>query len=376
MQSNGDAEANRDAMRPTPRGLPISHDYRYRMNPELIEVLSRAGVRDLNHSDAWARILLVNNHGRVPNAAGPYAKGFKLVVLDRNNRPHWFARCSWADADSIRREVEIVNAIQTSSAAAAVPESLFLSTPRISVLLTRYVGRGTYQMRLNRLSPPEWLRDVEDILVTSETLMTSAALHSSLARQRANESARRTDMASTMHTLRAAGVSAGTSQLLETVLRQSLTLPYVLQHGDLWPANVICSKTKWWLIDFAECGRLWLPAFDLFHMLFSGPAIANENWFACGPFLRITDWTAARLEIARWYARRHSLTKRDMGIALISYLSHLAARRMVPGAPRTFVDPLLAQLERICAFMRNASLDDIFQYDELPVAIRLPHTAT
>lgn len=332
------------------------------MNPELIDVLSRLGVCDLDNRNAWARLLLVNNHGHVPNAAGPFAKGFKLLVLDGGRRPSWFARCSWADAESIRREVEVLRSIEKSSAAAAVPECHFFSTPRISVLLTRYVGSGTYQMRIHDLSPAEWRRNVEDILLTTEALMASVANDSPLARQRANESARCSDIVRTLDALRMAGVPTPTIQMLETILSQSLGLPYVLQHGDLWPANVIYSPKKLWLIDFAECGLIWQPAFDLLHMLCSGPDTANKPWFACTSSLTPCGWTNARLASVQWYSRRMSLTEREMGIALVCYLAHLAARRLVPGAPRTFVNPLLTELKRVCAFLsREGTIAEIFR---------------
>jgi Ser/Thr protein kinase RdoA (MazF antagonist) len=58
-----------------------------------------------------------------------------------------------------------------------------------------------------------------------------------------------------------------------------------LQHGDLWPRNILSHEGHWWLLDFDTFGRTQAPLYDAFHLVRSCWALRQ------GSLQRITRWT-------------------------------------------------------------------------------------
>jgi Ser/Thr protein kinase RdoA (MazF antagonist) len=110
-------------------------------------------------------------------------------------------------------------------------------------------------------------------------------------------------------------------------------MPRELQHGDLWPDNVLRHAGGWQLIDFAEFGDVNVPLYDLWHMIRYRPRgrIARMRPFA-------NRWDAVRRQLISSEMRRLQLSPAEIGATRLFYLVHMAAYRTRHGVAFQFAE--------------------------------------
>ena len=319
------------------------------MNEELLRLLTLLGVEGLARPDAWQRVVMVLNDGRVPARDGVPPVGFKLLLLDDAGRPEWFARCSWTTRAEMLRETTVLETLTHDALCRQhIPEVRTAHTDRIFVQLTRHLGVQSYSGALQALGPAAWSRDVEEIVTLTRAMMERAAgLLPALRTQRSVEDRQRA-IAADLARVEGAGLDTTALMALREALETVRDLPFHLQHGDLWPGNVLRQHDRWWIIDFAECGVVWVPLYDTLHMLHMAPKAAQQLWYAA-PDAPADAWTTARRTLAHRTAAARGLDARQLGACLVFYLMHLCAYRLRPGVPRQWSAPLLQVLERVGA---------------------------
>lgn len=318
------------------------------MNDELLRLLTLLGVEGLESRDAWRRLVMVLNDGSVPARPGVPPVGFKLLLLDERGAPEWFARCSWTTRAEMLRETAVLETLTHDALCRRhIPEVRTAHTERIFVQLTRHLGVQAYSGAIQSLAPPAWTRDVLEIASLTRRMMAQAEqLLPALRTQRTVDDRQRA-IAADLARVEAAGLGAIPLQALREALESVRGVPFLLQHGDLWPGNVLRQHDRWWIIDFAECGAVWVPLYDVLHMLHMAPKQARQLWYATAPAGRPDAWTTARRAIAHRLAAEQGLSPCQLGACLVFYLVHLCAYRLRPGVPRQWSAPLLQVLDRV-----------------------------
>ena len=318
------------------------------MNDELRALLTLLGVEGLESPDAWKRVLMVLNHGCVPARHGMPDWGFKLLILDDQGRPEWFGRCSWTSRVEMERETTVLEALTADPyGRERIPEVRTGHTPRLFLQISRHLGVRAYGGALPRRSPRQWSDDVAGIVDVSEALMARATVLLPELRTHSTADARQSSVRADLARITAAGVSSEALSGVAAALDRVRDLPFTLQHGDLWPANVLRRDGRWWLIDFAECGFVWVPLYDVFHMLHNAPPAARHAWYGSEHERVMDEWSRTRWSLLRRFAGALGLSRRDVGTCLVFYLVHLAAYRLRPGVPLMWSTRLLESIERV-----------------------------
>lgn len=328
------------------------------MNLELLRLLADLSVEGFDSAVAWRRVVMMHNIEYVRSDSIEDSKGFKLLLLDNKGAPAWFGRCACAETTTLRRETEILEMLSRASLGSHVPEVRAGAAQSIYVQLTRHLGECTYQRRIDRVAAGRWGLDVREILTLTEQLMKEACCRVSFLRDPPALATRQAGMSSDLKTLALAGLMREELTQIERALEVTETLPSVLQHGDLWPRNVLRAKERWWIIDYAECGSVWVPAYDLYHMLSNCGGAGTAPWFPVANGENGDQWSQMRMELICWFTQRHGLSSRDMGAALVYYLSHLAAYRLRLGAPAAYRDYLLKDLVRVAKVLAGGGCLD------------------
>jgi fructosamine-3-kinase len=125
-------------------------------------------------------------------------------------------------------------------------------------------------------------------------------------------------------------------------------VPGRLQHGDLWPANVLRRGDSWWLLDYELFGEVRVPLYDALHLLRTSDRIRRpraETWVAS--LMDETAETAATRAILGRAAQRHGLTPAEVAAAFVYYVADGAARSWRRQAAADFWEPVLAEAETL-----------------------------
>lgn len=329
------------------------------MNTELRGLLESLGVETGSRGNAWERAILVLNFGAVPPigdaSVGGVFSGFKLVLLDARERPAWFARCGRADDAGVAQEAALLERLAADPIAARfVPGVRIGRSEHLLVQVSPYLGSDSYSKRVAQRSANAWGRDLLDILRIDELVLERAIAAApdllEMATPRALEQSVERDFS---RLLERDIADTETIELLRGAIEPLKRFPPALQHGDLWPPNILRHGGRWWLIDFAECGQVWAPLYDAFHMLSNGPpGSADREWYALGEGARPDHWGEVRYAILRELAGRIGLSEAQVGAALTYYLIHLSAYRLRPGVERVYSVRLTQELMRVAACLR------------------------
>ena len=125
-------------------------------------------------------------------------------------------------------------------------------------------------------------------------------------------------------------------------------MPGRLQHGDLWPGNVLRQENSWWLLDYELFGAIRVPLYDAFHLLRTSDRIRRPRdgtWVAS--LQQETAETAAARDILGRAARRHGLAPEEVAAAFVYYVVDCAARNWRRQASEDFWKPLFAEAETV-----------------------------
>ncbi len=327
------------------------------MNDELRALLADVGLPDVGHEDAWDRVVVVRNYGRVPPMPGvppeSSIKGFKLLLLDRRRRPAWFGRCGWAGDAAMVRESALLGTLAGDAAARRnLPEVRSATGPRLHLQVSRYLGTRSFARIQRRQRIGAWVRCVSEIIAVARQVADRATEVVPDLAAMARPEVRRASLETDLRRLEERGIAPATLRVLRSPLELAMALPPRLQHGDLWPSNVLRKSGTWWLIDFAEFGAVWTPMYDVFHMLKLAPDRAGSDaWYASLGASRREPWTRARGAVLTPVAAREGLAPVQAGAAFVRYLVHLAAYRLRPGVPRKYSDALVSEIQRVAEFL-------------------------
>jgi len=303
----------------------------------LFEALARLGIAEVDGPDGWRRLVVVRNFSDVPVRYSEAPLGFKFIVNDERGQPRWFGRCGWDAPAAMRAECALLDALARDAMTSRhVPEARFTHLEDTTVQVSRHLGDVAYDRRLRNRTSDQWLRDTAEILTLSEDMLVHLHRSAPSIFCEDPDGYRRDQLGRDLDLLERRGLGTTLVHKLRTVLLSGLDdLPVALQHGDLWPANVLRAEDRWWLIDFSECGLMWLPGYDLYLFLVNGPAGFDTSWIAPSPAAFRQRWNVTRMKAVQQFAARHGFSAQTMGMLLLHFLVRLTAYRMRPGvSPR------------------------------------------
>lgn len=148
-----------------------------------------------------------------------------------------------------------------------------------------------------------------------------------------------------------AGISPELVCGLEAALAHAGTVPRMLQHGDLWPRNVLRCDDHWWILDFELYGRVQIPMYDALHLVrttWDARPASRESRRAWLDYL-MGNGAESRVyrETAVHAARAAALTPAQAGGTLVYYVVDIAARLYLRRILARDVAPYLLEVSRL-----------------------------
>jgi len=158
--------------------------------------------------------------------------------------------------------------------------------------------------------------------------------------------------------LASAGMGEDQQRVLDAAIRRAGTLPRLLQHGDLWPANILGHGGAWRLLDFESFGRVQVPLYDVHHFVRTCGSLRRPRSEATGGWLdrlasRDREAALCRETIRREAGELGLNAAQALGV-LLYYLVDITAQFRLRGVPRSFWGPLALEVQR-AADTLNAS---------------------
>jgi hypothetical protein len=338
------------------------------VNPELARLLAAAGYERALETDSWRSVIVVNNFGSVPKLPDlppEFAlRGFKLLLLDASGVPTHFARCGTATDQALLREGEILEALSHApELARSVPHTRSVASSTLRVLVSTYLSGKTYDQFVHRETQQTWMRRALEILEVATTVLDRAAF--ALPRFLTGPPLidLRTEVQPRLELLRRAGIDPTVVDTVDRALADVAPVGRQLQHGDLWPGNLIWHDDAWILIDFAEFGYVQVPMYDAFHLLHYNP----ERWHKGSSYSWINPrgggarsgrdpWGDACAQLAHTWGHRLGLNDRQLGATLLFYLAYISSYRLRPGVPFQYGEAFLRDLHRVTEALREGVL--------------------
>jgi hypothetical protein len=336
----------------------------------LLPALEAAARRTLRSADLDA--VIVHNTGAIPPVRGDAgahsgAPGFNVVIGERG-RPIYFCKCRPAGDPALAHEGAIGDILRRDRVTAAHIAAPHLQQGEVMdvLVLPRLSGRPYHELLVDQ-SEAEWLSSVEDMMRLVEQM--SARVGAALPALRGPAASRFSDEARWALAALATGhgLAQRRSEALATALVAGGTTTALLQHGDLWPPNVLADRGKWYVLDLELFGRVRVPLYDLLHMLHicsdvRRPANADaRSWIE-----RIAIGDAAEagpLGLIRRTAARQGLSPAATFAALVYYVVDIAARVKARGAWTADWREYVDQVERLADLIADgaATPDRLFK---------------
>jgi hypothetical protein len=220
----------------------------------------------------WNDIIVTNNVAAVPpvnETPGDYVwnRGFNVVILSRWGMPLFFCKCRGVNDTKLAHESRSMTALRkVAHLQPYIPRVAVVQSDRLRVMITQFLP-GT---PLNDLLNGALQRRMVAIVRQTLEGITELSRHSTKALPQFAEAGPIDILRETEEPLKYladVGLSPDRASVLRNVVRGVPSLPRQLQHGDLWPANIVRAGRRLWFIDFEMFGTVQVPMYDVFHFL-------------------------------------------------------------------------------------------------------------
>jgi hypothetical protein len=299
--------------------------------------------------------IVVHNTGaippvRIPGDDSSGQPGFNVIVAERG-RVSYFCKCRPAGDAALTHEGAIGDILtREPSTTAHVAATHLRRGDVMDVLVVRRLPGRPYYELLVKEGDARWMSSVATVLGLVEQM--ASCVGNALPALRGPAALRLADEGRwALSVLVDQGLSPGRADTLGAALARAGEVPARLQHGDLWPPNVLVDGASWYVLDFEQFGRIRVPLYDLLHMLHMcsevrRPAAASEQPWA--ERLVTGDPAEARPVALTWrVAQRDRLPPASAFGALVYYVVDMAARVRARGAWSADWREYLAQAARL-----------------------------
>jgi len=341
------------------------------VNAKLRQLLATAGVRD--HVIKWSDVLVAHSLGAVPPPTNAEAdairyRGFYLVLLDARGTPTHFCKCRPVTDNELAHETALLETLcHDPRLRTVVPETRGVRTTEMLMQISAYLPGPAYLREVGRQSDAVWAQSMREILTAAHLLAECAtALVPSLAGDPAPLNLEQLG-SGPLTDLGTVGFTAPRAEALQLAMRRAGPLGRRLQHGDLFPGNIIRWAGSWWLVDLARYGWCQVPMFDAYHFVRSCCALRQDGRGARtveGWYQQLTGdgrVAATAQRTLAWVAGQAGLTAAQCIGALAYYSVDITARLIQRRAPPPTLAPFLADTERLADALRaGESVERVF----------------
>ncbi|MDQ3996809.1 MAG: aminoglycoside phosphotransferase family protein [Gemmatimonadota bacterium] len=319
-------------------------------------------------------VVVVHNTGPIPpvrSRSGSQSglPGFNVVVAERG-RPIYFCKCRPAGDPALAHEGAIGDVLSREpSTARHVAASRLERGDVIDVLVVQHLPGRPYHELLLKQRDAEWLASVESLMALVERM--AVCVGTAIPGLRGPESLRVGDEGRwALSALEAEqGLARHRVEELAAALEAGGTMTARLQHGDLWPPNVLVDGRSWYVLDLELFGRVRVPLYDLLHMLHVCSGVRRSRAADRRPWVeRLMDGDpeeAGARDLIRRTAQRQGLSSSAAFAALAYYVVDAAARVRARGAWSADWREYLAQVARLADLVAEdaAAADRLFTTD-------------
>lgn len=310
---------------------------------------------------AWDQIIVVENIGRIPapvSIAGDFLwnRGFKALLVDRAGAPIYLCKCRGSGDLCLQRETEVRARLCTEDRLQRViPWTSGTRDHEIQLQISRYIDGSLYQDLVPRLTLPKFVESIRSIL---EGAHLACDMYEDLAGGIVDSPLQPWEIAEPfVHDLAASGVSVTVLWTIEEFLRQAPPFQPKIQHGDLWPRNIIHDGQSWWLLDFEYVGETLVPLYDVYQLLRTCVLLRGRNSFGAGPTwfdcMSSNDPVArAAREVVRTTSSSLEINEDQAVGNLVCYLVEITGRLLRRRAPAVFCRSFVSELEQVGAALK------------------------
>ena len=340
------------------------------MSTALIDLLAGAGAPAPRGGIAWDRVLLVNNVGAVPGdrVAGDLEenRGFNLVILDDDGGPMLFCKCRPTSAELRDRMAFTARLSRVPELADVVPLTWSVHAETIDAEVSRYIRGDLLERGISSMSGEELSVVLRDIIDAAATVSRHAAqVEPGLLLGPSD-----VELAGAApwigNALLDAGLDDRAWRTLESALARAGRVPRALQHGDLWPRNVLLSDGHWRIIDYEQYGSVQVPLYDALHLVRTSwdarPKQRNQGgaWI---DELRSTGTEGAVYRATlRHAAGLAGLTPDQAAGALVYYVADVLGRMQRRRPLPPYATPFLLEARRLAEWIADGGqLEHIFR---------------
>ncbi len=276
--------------------------------------------------------------------------GFNAVLAERG-RPIYFCKCRPAGDPALTHEGAIGEILMRHPAMAAhvAPTRLERGDVMDVLVVQRLLGRPYHEV-LVKEGDTMWPTSVDRVVGLVEQM--AAHVGAALPALRGPATLRLAEEGRwALDALADRGLAAQRVKSLAMALERGGQVAAELQHGDLWPPNVLVNGTSWYVLDLELFGRIRVPLYDLLHMLHICSEVrhtrtsSRQQWIE--RVVRNDPTESRALDLVRRTAHRHQLAASSTFAALVYYAVDMAARVKARGAWTADWRQYLFQVERL-----------------------------
>ena len=304
-------------------------------------------------SVAWHDLIAHRNVAPLPSphpaSDTVWSRGFDFLLLDATGEPSHFGRCRASDDQRAVRACGIRTLLsEDDDLATLIPRTRFLTDGPLLVELSRYVRGTPFILEVARLGPEAMAAAARQIIDAARLVTSRAEERIATLRGDGREVGLRVQAESALTLLRQAGLDERREAALAAALDLGGSVPPRVQHGDLWPANVLRGGEAWVLLDFEVFGEVRVPLYDVFHLLRSCLSMRARR---DGTFVYLdvlgsaTRDAAACRSIVLDEARRHALAPARLVGAFTYYVVDMTAKVRGRALPEAIWGPYWHCLE-------------------------------
>lgn len=340
------------------------------MSTALIDLLAASGAPTPRGSIAWNRVLLVNNVGAVPGdqVAGDLEenRGFNLVILDDDGAPMLFCKCRPTSAELRHRMAFTARLSRVPALADIVPLTWSAHTETIDAEVSRYVRGDLLERDISSMSSEGLSSVLAEIIDAAATVSRHAARIEPGLLQGPPDVELTRAAPWIGDALLDAGLDERAWRTLESALARAGRVPRALQHGDLWPRNVLFSNGGWHILDYEQYGSVQVPLYDALHLVRTAWDARPEQRNHGGAWLDELTATSVEGAVYRATLRRAAesagLTPGQAAGALVYYVADVLGRmqRRRPRPP--YATPFLLEARRLAEWIDDGGqLENVFR---------------
>jgi len=333
------------------------------MRSDFGSLLEQAGF-DASERGFWQRVIMIDNRVLLPATRleeGDLMKlhGFNALILDRNGVPTHFCKCRPPTKDWIRQTEFCTRISMEPSLRHVLPPTRAVGSMDLHMAISEYVPGRAFEPRVRWMRTGKLDAAIQEILLLMETI----ALRGVIVDPEVFAGQTRIDLAAeaawAFDTIPPSLFAPSQAAVVRNAISAAGSVRRVLQHGDLWPRNILRYDGHWWLLDFDTFGQIQVPLYDVFHMVRScwvlrqGRGVTRWNLRRARLQSASPSWvkdlrSPSTMETSqttlKWARARQGLTNVEAIGALAFYLIDTVARMCRRQHPMQYVEPYLSDL--------------------------------